>query len=163
MTAAAFAKLLHARRTGAGKWQARCPAHKDRSPSLSIREGNQGRVLLHCFAGCTHKEILAKLGIEERDLFAGPLPSPAQRASLQAAQEKREYLANRQRRELRRAWDDVRKSQAVVDQLGERLVRTPDDEAYALATLFHQACDQLHEAQTAAEQKEARAKGERSR
>jgi len=52
MTAEAFAALVAASRTGSGRWQARCPAHQHRSPSLSIRAGSDGRVLLHCFAGC---------------------------------------------------------------------------------------------------------------
>ena len=52
MTASDFAALLNARRIGQGKWQGRCPAHADRSPSLSVAEGQDGRVLVHCFAGC---------------------------------------------------------------------------------------------------------------
>ena len=61
MTAAEFAALVDARRTGPEKWQAHCPAHQDRSPSLSIRAGNDGRVLLHCFAGCSHLAIASAL------------------------------------------------------------------------------------------------------
>ena len=52
MTADTFAVLVEARRTGNGNWQARCPAHADRSPSLSIGVGSDGRILLHCLAGC---------------------------------------------------------------------------------------------------------------
>jgi len=54
--------------TGSG-WSARCPAHEDRQASLSIGEGEDGRVLLNCHAGCDHKAILAAIGLEERDLF----------------------------------------------------------------------------------------------
>ncbi len=53
---------------GSGKWQARCPAHDDRHPSLSIREGDRG-VLVKCWVGCTVQEITAALGITVRDLF----------------------------------------------------------------------------------------------
>jgi hypothetical protein len=49
-------------------WQARCPAHEDRSPSLSIHE-KDGRILLHCHAGCTLEAILDALGLQKRDLF----------------------------------------------------------------------------------------------
>jgi DNA primase len=35
-----------------GSWTACCPAHNDKGPSLAIRETEDGRVLLHCFAGC---------------------------------------------------------------------------------------------------------------
>lgn len=48
-----------------GRWfgekgSARCPAHKDRSPSLSIRDGRNG-VLLYCHAGCQFRDIAAEL------------------------------------------------------------------------------------------------------
>lgn len=56
------------RRAGAG-WQAQCPAHEDRLPSLSLREGDDGRVLIHCFAGCESREVLRVLGLEFRDLY----------------------------------------------------------------------------------------------
>lgn len=69
MTAQAFADLLHARRTGRGKWQARCPAHKDRNPSLSINDGKDGRVLLKCHAGCPTEAILVGMGLRMSDLY----------------------------------------------------------------------------------------------
>ncbi|HUW15341.1 MAG TPA: hypothetical protein VM537_36860, partial [Anaerolineae bacterium] len=50
-------------------WIGLCPAHDDRSPSLSIREGKDGRVLLKCHAGCTVEAIVAVLGLQMRDLF----------------------------------------------------------------------------------------------
>ena len=39
------------RRSGAG-YSARCPAHDDSNPSLSITEGDDGRALINCQAGC---------------------------------------------------------------------------------------------------------------
>jgi putative DNA primase/helicase len=60
--------LLHAKQNGNG-WKAKCPAHDDRQPSLSIHEGADGRVLLKCFAGCTTANILAAIGLTMRDLF----------------------------------------------------------------------------------------------
>jgi hypothetical protein len=56
------------RRCGAG-WQALCPAHDDRSPSLSVTEAHDGRVLVHCFAGCRLEEILAAVNLRTADLF----------------------------------------------------------------------------------------------
>jgi hypothetical protein len=161
MTAAAFAELLQARHTGANRWQARCPAHDDSLPSLSLREGRDGRILIHCFAGCTHTAILAKLDLARSDLFAGPPPSPAQLALLQAEREAREHTARTERRELRQAWDCVRKWQAVVDRLGAKLAQTPDAEARELARLFDEACNRLHQAETEAERREAYAYGKR--
>jgi hypothetical protein len=55
----------------ANGWMALCPGHADRNPSLSIREGN-GKILVHCFAGCTVESICEVLGIRTADLFVGP-------------------------------------------------------------------------------------------
>ncbi len=52
-----------------GNYVACCPAHADRSPSLTLRETNDGTVLLHCFAGCSVQEICDALGIAMTDLF----------------------------------------------------------------------------------------------
>ncbi len=52
-----------------GQWSARCPAHADKGPSLSVRETSEGAVLLHCFAGCTVAEIVGAMGLELHDLF----------------------------------------------------------------------------------------------
>lgn len=51
------------------QWMACCPAHDDRDPSLSIKEAYDGKVLLHCWAGCTADDIVASIGLELRDLF----------------------------------------------------------------------------------------------
>lgn len=53
-----------------GPWKALCPSHQDSSPSLSIGLGEDGRVLLKCFAGCTSEEVVASLGLKMYDLFA---------------------------------------------------------------------------------------------
>lgn len=144
MTAAAFADLVQAQPTGAGRWKARCPAHSDRSPSLSIREGNDGRVLVLCRAGCTLDSILAALRLGKRDLFAGPPPSPEQQAALRVAQEARQSAARAERNARLAALDRVEKLQAVVNALGAKLACAPDSNE--LGRLFHAACDQLHAA-----------------
>jgi hypothetical protein len=66
-------RLEGVRQTAPGRWLARCPAHADRSPSLSIRELDDGRVLIHDFAGCEVHEILAHVGLNFADLFEKPL------------------------------------------------------------------------------------------
>jgi hypothetical protein len=61
--------LLHeVRARGHGRYAARCPAHGDTTPSLSISEG-ESAVLVRCFAGCTVAEISAALGLTVGDLF----------------------------------------------------------------------------------------------
>jgi putative DNA primase/helicase len=60
MKAETIAKALHGRKSGGG-WMARCPAHDDREPSLSIRDASEGRVLVRCHAGCDQKQVIAVL------------------------------------------------------------------------------------------------------
>ena len=50
-------------------WMACCPAHKDNSPSLSISQASDGKILLYCFAGCSIEEITDALGIDLSELF----------------------------------------------------------------------------------------------
>ena len=52
-----------------GSWTACCPAHEDKGPSLAVREGDDGRVLLHCFAGCPTVNVLGAVGMDMSDLF----------------------------------------------------------------------------------------------
>ena len=62
-------RLDGVRRTSHGH-MARCPAHHpDRHPSLSIWEGEDGRLLLHCFAGCSVEETCKAIGLRVADLF----------------------------------------------------------------------------------------------
>jgi hypothetical protein len=62
-------KLHGVRRSGAG-YVALCPYHHDSEPSLSINEGEDGRVLINCFADCEREEIVKAIGLEWKDLFA---------------------------------------------------------------------------------------------
>lgn len=61
-------RLQNVKRSGDG-WSARCPAHEDHNNSLSIVEGQDGRVLLNCFAGCDVQGIVAAVDLQMRDLF----------------------------------------------------------------------------------------------
>ncbi len=53
---------------GRGKWMARCPTRADKTPSLSIRELDDGRVLLHDFGGDSAIDVLAAIGLTFADL-----------------------------------------------------------------------------------------------
>lgn len=64
-----ISKLDKVRRTGPGTFLACCPAHDDKSPSLAIRELSDGRILLHCFAGCEVESVLSTIGLTFTDLF----------------------------------------------------------------------------------------------
>ena len=70
-------------------WALKCPVHDDRIASLSASTGDDGRVLLHCHAGCAVGDILAAVGLTTADLFDEPrrsaLPVPILRSSSAAA------------------------------------------------------------------------------
>jgi len=98
-----LARLQGVRRNG-GSHIARCPGHEDRSPSLSITEGRDGRVLLNCFGGCPPENILQALGLTMRDLFTDNPPKlesaearAARQAVARAASDLRRRLTPRER------------------------------------------------------------------
>ncbi|MEO8753012.1 MAG: DNA primase [Casimicrobiaceae bacterium] len=62
-------RLDGVRTTGRGTWLAKCPAHDDRTPSLSIRELDDGRTLVHCFSGCDVASVVNAIGLELDALF----------------------------------------------------------------------------------------------
>jgi DNA primase len=64
-----LAVLKGVRQTGPGRYMARCPAHDDRSPSLSLRETDDGRILIHCYAGCGAAAVMESLGVSLHDLM----------------------------------------------------------------------------------------------
>ena len=75
-------RLAGVRKSGSG-WIAQCPAHPDKSPSLSIREGERG-VILKCWIGCTVPAIVDALGLRQSDLFYGALAAPQQQRASKA-------------------------------------------------------------------------------
>ena len=62
-------RLDGVRESGPGKYLSRCPAHDDRSPSLAIKDGDDGRVLIHCFAGCETENVLSAIGLTFSDVM----------------------------------------------------------------------------------------------
>jgi putative DNA primase/helicase len=60
VSAAEIAAGLGAARRAGHWWSCRCPAHDDRSPSLSLRDGNRG-LIVHCWAGCNPGDVRAAL------------------------------------------------------------------------------------------------------
>ncbi len=85
-----ISRMDKVRRSGQGRWMCKCPAHEDKNASLSIRELDDGRVLLHCFAGCSVHEVVASVGMDMQDLFPpklgdGQHTRPAERRPFPAA------------------------------------------------------------------------------
>lgn len=88
---------------GHGGWMARCPAHGDVNPSLHVNLGDDGRILLKCFSGCTAEEVCHAIGLELKDIMpdngrkpkrgrkAKARPAPSPRPSSEAAKKPRDY------------------------------------------------------------------------
>lgn len=74
-------RLDGVKRTGQNRYTAKCPAHPDKSPSLTVAE-KEGRVIFHCFAGCEPADVLAAVGLTFSDLYPErPTHSKGQRAA----------------------------------------------------------------------------------
>ena len=94
-----LARLDGVRATGPGGWMGKCPVHEDSDPSLSVGTGEDGKILLNCFAGCETEEIARSIGLDIKDLMAEKpdfVPFPPERVSLPALARKtalpQEYL-----------------------------------------------------------------------
>jgi hypothetical protein len=65
----AFAEVFdHVRRNG-DRFTARCSAHRDKTPSLSVARGPENQVLMYCHAGCATEDVLAAVGCRLADLY----------------------------------------------------------------------------------------------
>jgi hypothetical protein len=100
MTAEAIAKALGGRKASRG-WTARCPAHDDRTPSLSIRDADNNKVLVRCHAGCDQERVIAAL--RGRGLWAETRPRSPSRL------ERRRTPIDR-----KPVQDDLRRTQAAL-------------------------------------------------
>jgi len=88
-------RLNKVRAVGDGRYLACCPAHDDKSPSLSIRQQECGRTLIHCFAGCPASDVMTAIGMSLADLYPdrqarpGSLPDWKRRQLEEAADNER--------------------------------------------------------------------------
>ena len=73
---------------GQRQWVARCPAHDDREPSMSISEGHDGKVLMSCHRGCEFNEILSALGVTYQQL------NPSEPVEVDRVQRARDFWDN---------------------------------------------------------------------
>lgn len=65
-----LSKLQGVTSDGKGGWMACCPSHDDHNPSMHVNVGNDGRILVKCYAGCTTSDIVAEMGLKMSDLMA---------------------------------------------------------------------------------------------
>jgi len=64
-----LSQLTKVRSIKPNHWEACCPAHDDKEPSLAIKETDDGYVLIKCFAGCEVEDIVNAIGVNMSDLF----------------------------------------------------------------------------------------------
>lgn len=127
---AILSRMRGVRRNPNGRgWIAVCPAHHDHRPSLSVRQGGDGRVLLYCFSGCTTDRICAALGIRVADLFPPteePLHHREPTSDGASARFKPEDAARVWNAGLARARDDhvIEADRAVYAYLSQRRLMT---------------------------------------
>lgn len=94
-------------------WLVRCAAHKDRTPSLSIAEGDDGRILLRCFSGCSSEDIVEQMGLSLSDLFPEAMP-PRQKSEYLKQKEAKQEITQ-EIHDLNRSMDALfRKSEATI-------------------------------------------------
>jgi len=131
-------RLEGVRQNGPGRWMARCPAHQDRSPSLSIRELEDRRILVHCFGGCSTPDLLTSVGLSLADLFPERLAH-----HIPPSRDRRHWHAARDA--LRAASDDALLVALAAENIaqGDRL--TDEDR-----TLVAEAAGRLREARRVA-------------
>jgi len=99
LTADPFDRLLDrlegVQRHGKG-CRALCPACGGKSRKLSVTQGDDGRVLLHCFASCSPHDVLAAVGLTVNDLFVRRIEAnmtPAQKRELREAARQAQWRA----------------------------------------------------------------------
>lgn len=133
-------RLQRTRKAGDGRWMCRCPAHEDRSASLSIRELEDRRVLIHCFAGCETGAILGALGLQLTDLFPEPIG-----AAVAPARDRSHWHG--QRAAIQAVRDDLTFIEVVVASLSAgapKLSPVDVERLSAVADRVRQACEALY-------------------
>jgi putative DNA primase/helicase len=108
------------RKAGAG-WMARCPAHDDRKPSLSLRHGEDGKVLVRCHAGCEQAQVIAVL--RSRGMWQGSHPHRFDRLSIRPTNRAPTIRDN----DALAIWNDASSAQGTLVEtyLGSRGLQLP--------------------------------------
>jgi hypothetical protein len=86
-------RLEKVKQTGRSNWLACCPAHDDKRPSMTLHEADDGRILCHCWTGCSFEAIVNAVGLgwepwfppKINDDFKPPVRRPYPAADVLAA------------------------------------------------------------------------------
>ncbi len=129
--------LENDRQIGPDRWIARCPAHDDRNPSLSITQVSD-RALLKCWAGCEALEVVSAIGLSLADLF------DSRRTTQQDLESEHQHraaagLERWRRRNLTAVCETLRHMDRLAENAAADLAIDPDSEAAwsALSTACH--------------------------
>jgi hypothetical protein len=126
-----LSRLDGVRQTHRDRWIALCPAHDDRSPSLSLRELDDGRLLIKCFAQCSPAAVVHAIGLELAHLFP---PRPTEHYRGRVARSQRPYLTSRELRALLQHYATV-VLLAAEDMAAGRVLSSEDLETLRAATV----------------------------
>jgi putative DNA primase/helicase len=129
MNAETIAKALGGRKAGGG-WVARCPAHDDLTPSLSICDDDDDKVLVRCHAGCDQERVIEAL--RTRGLWAGKSPRPLLRSARRMPIESKPGQDDARRAEAALAiWQSAKPAQGtpIETYLASRGINLPPPEA----------------------------------
>ncbi len=119
-----LSRLNSVKNTGRDKWLALCPAHDDRSPSLSIKQIDD-RILIRCFAGCGFLDVLASVGLDANALFPDKVSNPYEKPKPAPRFNKSELfdLAISEAGILALGWNDLLVNGSIPDADRERVNR----------------------------------------
>lgn len=150
MTVEDLLPRLDAVRRSSRGYAARCPAHADRHPSLSIFEGQKG-ILVRCWAGCSLMAICESLGIEQRDLFFGALGlDPLRRRKAAQERSRQRHIREQQREQQGTLVDVLREADYFIRSrrgldISKWSTQRLDDELNAVADAYRLLeCEDLH-------------------
>ncbi|MCI2393119.1 toprim domain-containing protein [Aliiroseovarius sediminis] len=118
----------HITRTLGGTWRGQnglacCPAHEDCAPSLSLGVGVDGRLLVHCHAGCAYGAVMDALktrGLMDHKTRTTIGSTLASRVEIAANRKAKQAEAEKRARQARMLWDS---GQPITSTLGERYLR----------------------------------------
>lgn len=132
MTITQFLALFHPITDTKKGWDVCCPAHADTHPSLGVMEGDEGRIVLNCWAGCQPRDICAALGLSLADLFQDrPLTGHAKplRPTVKRSPRTRAFAFELHALDLRMAADKILE---VAAQCADCETWTPDERELAM-------------------------------
>lgn len=143
MTTEEIVRVFHGKRSGRGKWFAKCPCHNRNGKSLYITAKDLGKTTIYCFGGCDTRDVLAAMGLTFSDLFPDGKRDREAEKLAQKARDEAEAKRQQVKRELVLTIDESQQWARARDSLGLLLMQRPHDSK--LNTAFHRSCSKARE------------------